>query len=341
MFAFTVPPIVASFVHYTEEIPETQSSVENSASIGASTEPSLPPVTFATNNLMPESSDATEAFQFLNELLGESSQYYRRVAPEDADLVLEVDDMFVRLKRQDTRLGSLDTPSPKLNIHHIKQIIPGLMIKVARFNHFLSLENEEQPFSPSVELGIHVLEAPESYDDYPRMKAGKSIPFDEGEALIPHENDSQLYALVLHSAASQPLYPYVLLFDPSTYGIDIFTQPMDARNPSLKPNGDVQLGRSHECADALWFDLGEDSQKDTGYVKVILAANGNLDFSFITQSPALGSNLDNIKNGEEWAMNLIDTFLPPFTGKSFLLYLAIQRFHQLFLQVRGMQSQER
>lgn len=280
------------------------------------------PVTVDTTNLCPESAKATEAFELLNRKLAAYSPYYRRGTDDKVDLVLEVDDDYVHFNRQDIRLRTIGTPPPKLPVDQIWRISE-VMKAVAHFNYYLSFESGAHPFATRVEVRLHELERADvtySADDFTfadpcrNMKAGDPVPFENGEALILHEHDEQLYALVLRSSTSQPLFPYILLFDPATYGIDLFAQPLNADDPALKPNLDVQFGRSSECEDALWFDLGEDNKKDTGYLKIILATEGNLNLSFMAQEAVLGSDLGDLSDAEERTMNLAGNAPQPMKG---------------------------
>jgi hypothetical protein len=80
----------------------------------------------------------------------------------------------------------------------------------------------------------------------------------------------------------------VLLFDPATYTVDFFYTPPNPDDPPLKPGSELQLGRSPECLAALWFVADAEGKKDTGFLKVLLATEGNLELKFMEQQAVIG-----------------------------------------------------
>jgi hypothetical protein len=99
------------------------------------------------------------------------------------------------------------------------------------------------------------------------MIPGKEIPFaHNGSVEIPFE-ENELYAFVLHNNSDQELFPYVVWFDPTTYGTHIFYQP-STTNPPLQPKGKIQLGSSDECLPAMSLRPEQQSEKGSGFWKV-------------------------------------------------------------------------
>jgi hypothetical protein len=99
------------------------------------------------------------------------------------------------------------------------------------------------------------------------MIPGDEIVFSSnGEVDVLYEEDA-LYSLVLKNNGKTPLFPYVLFFDPMTYSIQLFYEPLTRQAP-LQPGRTLQLGRSPDCMAAIVFTLNEQTKKDIGFLKV-------------------------------------------------------------------------
>jgi hypothetical protein len=99
------------------------------------------------------------------------------------------------------------------------------------------------------------------------MVIGDEEPFSEdGEVTVLYEEDA-LYALRLKNNTQSDLYPYVLFLDPASYTVQIFYEPPSQECP-LPSGGELQLGRSVACMQAIFFTLDGENNKDTGFLKV-------------------------------------------------------------------------
>jgi hypothetical protein len=68
----------------------------------------------------------------------------------------------------------------------------------------------------------------------------------------------------------------------------IASQPADSSEEDWQP-GRLQLGRSSECHDAMWFELPRDQKQDTGLLKVFLAS-GAMNLTRMEQPKIFGYN---------------------------------------------------
>jgi hypothetical protein len=291
------------------------------------------PVKVAVTNLVPDSEVATRAHDLLLDRLSiKSPRHFMLVPAAEADLVLRVNERHVQFHRQDIHLGSLRTPDPLLRNADIPKAFPGALARIAHFNYCVSLEGSSavvHPLADDVSLHLHRLAQPAmDYDAddftfsdvYLDPAPDGEVPFVDDEATIQHEGEEELYALIMKNNGQHRLHTYVLLLDPSTYGIELFAQPMNADEPVLPPGGQVQIGRSAACEGALWFDVGPDGSQDTGLLKIVLATEGDLNLKHMAQEPVLGyhTDSDEVNYVEGRQVSRADETVRPMKGKSFL-----------------------
>jgi hypothetical protein len=105
-------------------------------------------------------------------------------------------------------------------------------------------------------------------DDLMEVDDESEIRFSaNGEVEVTADPDT-LYGLVLHNNTDTPLFPHVLFFDPTSFSTQIFYQPPNSQSAPLPARRKVQLGRSNECAAAIFFTLDEHRPKEIGFLKV-------------------------------------------------------------------------
>lgn len=89
--------------------------------------------------------------------------------------------------------------------------------------------------------------------------------FGPNDAIITYEAGAR-YALLLRNNTKTHLYPYVLVFDPTLYEVEIFYKPSERYAP-LRAGKALQLGGSSECENAILFTLPEGQTADISYFK--------------------------------------------------------------------------
>jgi hypothetical protein len=75
------------------------------------------------------------------------------------------------------------------------------------------------------------------------------------------------YGIILQNASLTLLFPYIFLFDTTTFSVVSYYQPL-SDEALLKPGGKLQLGGSTEYLEAITFGLSPGQTQDTSYMKV-------------------------------------------------------------------------
>ena len=89
--------------------------------------------------------------------------------------------------------------------------------------------------------------------------------FGPEDATITYEAGAR-YALLLRNNTKTHLYPYVFVFDPMSYEVEIFYKPSE-RYPPLRAGDTLQIGGSSECENAILFTLPDGQTADISYFK--------------------------------------------------------------------------
>jgi hypothetical protein len=220
---------------------------------------------------------------------------------EDADVVLEIDATGVTLRHQSLPFSHLSFVAPHVMMADIPRVFPRVFAPIARFHHFLTAGDKTTSKSrkDNVRCRLHTL-LPSELDTHSLLwseldtdvcKAGVEIEPQNGEVLVKASGEDNLHAIVLENHSDMALFPHVAWFDPANYAIQLFYVPdelahaplparsrlmakegLDASDDKNESHpGRLQLGRSEECYDAMWFEVPSGQERDTGMLKVFLS----------------------------------------------------------------------
>jgi hypothetical protein len=236
-----------------------------------------------------------------------------------ADVVLHVSSQGVSVDRKDTLLRPLQLDMPLVKAADVNEYFPSAFPALARFHDFVSLENTARPFADLVDVRLHVL--PPRLDEDELREAGEVIPFVNGEAKLASNGSGTMYAVCLTNHSDVPLFPFVMWFDPQSYSVQSFWSPLNGADAPLAArrwveeeedagegatpieakkrgywdNGYLQLGRSTECHDAMWFELDPGQARDTGVLKIFLSER-MMELNNMEQDKIFGYTPDGVPN---------------------------------------------
>jgi hypothetical protein len=210
---------------------------------------------------------------------------------EDADVVLEIDATGVTLRHQSLPFSHVSFAAPHVMMADIPRVFPRVFAPIARFHHFLTAGDKttSKLRKDNVRCRLHTLLSSELDTDV--CKAGVEIEPQNGEILVKASGEDNLHALVLENHSDTALFPHVAWFDPANYAIQLFYVPDDLAHAPLPARsrlmakegldanddesdshpGRLQLGRSEECYNAMWFEAPSGQERDTGMLKVFLS----------------------------------------------------------------------
>jgi hypothetical protein len=240
------------------------------------------PLKYWIRNTQPESLPANTTAERLHMIFEDSESHSSSAVlasfPVAADIILEVDEHKVTLIRQGPHFSHSSIVSPYVNKSDIEQVFPQAFSSIARFHNLLSLANPDttSPLRGQVDCRLFTLPEPDQWTLKDLRHPGVEIQPTHGEVVVRGLGEEEVYAIVLENRSDVHLFPHVMWFDPATYAIDTFWVPLNSEKvplPAANENGPgkLQLGKSVECDNAMFFDIPEGLERDAGLVKVFLA----------------------------------------------------------------------
>ncbi|KAG6831837.1 hypothetical protein H0H87_003756 [Tephrocybe sp. NHM501043] len=215
-------------------------------------------------------------------------------SPDQANISMTVGPRTLSVKRNDDAAVDHVWRTSKLKNRDPADIIDD----AARFNLHLHRHNPNSPLKGLVNMELFRSD-PTSWTTH-----GENLLFN-GKASIPHEKGN-IFTVIIKNSSDVDLWPYLFYMDPISFTIRKIYDPQSSidKSPPLSRRSQFVVGSGQPGSEALSFLLGDDTDHDSGYLKLFLTSEptsfGMIEQGYINEWSPLhhtgGSSPFNIKD---------------------------------------------